>query len=164
MGTPVEEESRLAPRTRLDVDRAWAIILTLAVGGFVALQAPANAVLGRLVSDLGAAFVSLVISTAIVAVLLVTVGDPSELRGIRAFKPEHAIGGLAGAAIVVVTLVTVRELGAGGVTAALVAMQLIVSAVLDRLGVLGLERAPLGWRGSLGIMLLLGGTMLVTTR
>lgn len=146
------------------MDRAAALIATLLVGGLVAFQPPANALLGRVVGDLGAALVSLILSTLIVAVLLVVFGDPSQLREIGGFRLEHLLGGIAGAAIVAVSLITVRELGAGGVTAALVAMQLIVSAVLDRLGVLGLEKSPLGWQGWLGIVLLLGGTALMTTR
>ena len=146
------------------MERVWALAATLAAGALVAFQPPANALLARIVGDLGAAFTSLLISTLIVGSLLVLVGDPGELRHIGGFKPEHALGGIAGAAIVVVSLITVRSLGAGGVTAALVASQLIVSAVLDRYGALGLEKSPLGWQGWLGMALLLGGTLLMTTR
>ncbi len=146
------------------MDRAVALILTLLVGGVVAFQPPANALLGRLVGDLGAALVSLVTSTAIVGILLVAVGDPGQLRSLTGLRPEHLLGGLAGAAIVTVSLITVRSLGAGGVVAALVSMQLIVAAVLDRFGVFGLSRQPLGWQGGLAVILLLAGTLLMTTR
>lgn len=146
------------------MDRGAAVILTLLVGGLIALQPPANALLARITGDLGAAFVSLVVATAIVGVLLVLVGDPGGLRGLSGLRPEHLIGGVAGAAVVAVTIVTVRPLGAGGVTAALVAMQLIVSAVADRFGWLGLEREPLGVQGWAAMALLLGGTLLMTTR
>ena len=56
------------------------------------------------------------------------------------------IGGLAGVVIVTTTLITVRELGAGGVTAAIIAGQLTFSLVLDRLGVLGLPERALTWQ------------------
>jgi transporter family-2 protein len=146
------------------MDRGTALMLTLVTGGLVAFQPPANALLGRVVGDYGAAVISLAISTTIVALLLFTVGSPEQLRGIDRFRPEHLLGGVAGAAIVVVSLITVRSLGAGGVTAALVASQLIVSAVLDRFGVLGLDKSPLGWQGWIGAALLLAGTLLITTR
>ncbi len=146
------------------MDKAAAIIATLIVGGLVAFQPPANALLARMTGDLGAAFFSLAFSTVIVGVLLVVAGDVGELRGLSGLRPEHLIGGVAGAAIVVVSLITVRSLGAGGVTAALVAMQLILSAVIDRLGWLGLDRDPLGAQGWLAIVLLLAGTLLMTTR
>jgi len=146
------------------MDRGVALVITLATGALVAFQPPANALLGKAVGDYGGALLSLAFSTLIVAVLLFTVGDPGALKGISEFKPEYLLGGIAGAAIVVVSLITVRSLGAGGVTAALVASQLIVSAVLDRYGALGLEKSPLGWQGWLGMALLLGGTLLMTTR
>lgn len=146
------------------MDRVTAVVVTLLVGGLIALQPPANALLARIAGDLGAAFASLVLSTTIVGVLLLVVGDPGQLRGLSSLRPEHLLGGISGAAVVFVSLVTVRSLGAGGVTAALVAMQLIVSAVIDRFGWLGLERDPLGWQGWVAIVLLLAGTLLMTTR
>jgi uncharacterized membrane protein YdcZ (DUF606 family) len=91
-------------------------------------------------------------------------GDPSQLRGLSQFRPVHVLGGIAGATIVVVSLIAVRSLGAGGVTAALVAMQLSVSALLDRLGLLGLEKTPLGVQGWVAVVLLLSGTVLMVTR
>ena len=143
------------------MDRAAALVATLAVGALVALQPPANALLARLVSDLGAAFVSLAISTAIIGVLLVVVGDPSELRGLSGFRPEHAIGAIGGAAIVLVGLVAVRELGVAGVTAALVCTQLAASVVADRFGWLGVDVVPIGLDRIAGVALLIAGTWLV---
>lgn len=146
------------------MERALALIATLAVGGLVALQPPVNAMLSRHVGSLGAAFTSLFLSTLIVGALLLVAGDFSDLRGLAEFRPVHAIGAIAGAAIVVVTLITVRHLGAGGVAAALVATQLIVSAALDRVGALGLEQAPVTSLRVLGIAFLVIGTVMVTTR
>ena len=72
-----------------------------------------------------------------------------------------AFGGVAGVAIVLTTLLTVRELGAGGVTAATIAGQLTLSVVLDRLGVLGLDERAITWEKLVGIGLLAAGTVLV---
>jgi transporter family-2 protein len=146
------------------VDRLAALILTLAVGALVAFQPPANAALADHVGDLGAALLSLLISTAIVGILLFVVGDPGRLAGITGFRPEYALGGIAGAAIVAVSLVTVRTLGAGGVTAVLVAGQLIVAVLLDRFGVLGLHHVQFGWTRAAGIALIVAGAVLVTSR
>lgn len=144
------------------MDRNLALAATLAVGALVAFQPPANALLAREVGDLGAALTSLLVSAAIVGVLLVVVGDPGELRGLRELRPVHLLGGIGGAAIVLVGLITVRSLGAGGVTAALVATQLGASAVADRFGWVGLETTALTPGRLLGIALLLAGTWLVT--
>jgi bacterial/archaeal transporter family-2 protein len=143
------------------MDRIGALVVTLAVGALIALQPPANALLARTVSDLGAAFVSLVISTLIVGVLLLVFGDPASLRGLSEFRPEYALGALGGAAVVLVSLITVRELGVGGVTAALVATQLIASVIVDRLGWLGVDVVSFGWQRGAGVSLLMLGTWLI---
>jgi transporter family-2 protein len=146
------------------MDRTTALIVTALVGLLVAAQAPANGELGKQVGDLGAAFVSLTISMVIVAVLLVAVGDVGRFTGgLSHVQPEHVLGGLGGAAVVLVSLVAVRSLGAGGVTAALVATQLLGSILLDRLGVLGLDGSPITLQRVAGVVLLLGGMTLVTT-
>ena len=146
------------------MDRATALICTLAVGALVALQPPANASLAHQVGDLGAAFISCLISVALVGVLLLLFGDPGRLAAITGFRPEHALGGIAGAAIVAVSLITVRTLGAGGVTAALVAAQLIVAVILDRFGVLGLHQVQIDWSRAVGVALIIAGALLVTGR
>src|SRR5207237_7236652 len=84
------------------VSRVVAFICTLAVGGLIALQPPANAALAKHVGDLGAAFVSVSISMAVVGVLLLIAGHPGSLGGLSPFKPAYAIGGLGGAAVVAV--------------------------------------------------------------
>jgi transporter family-2 protein len=144
------------------MDRAAALISTLLVGGLVALQPPANAALAEHVGDLGAAFISVAISFAVIVILLVVVGDPGRLSGLSGFRPEHAIGGLAGAAVVTVSLIAVRPLGIGGVTAALVGAQLIVSVIADRFGVLGVHKIQIGWQQVLGVALVIAGTFLIT--
>ena len=53
------------------------------------------------------------------------------------------------------------DLGAGGVTAAVIAGQLSASVVLDRLGVLGLDERAITWEKLLGIALLAAGTVLI---
>jgi transporter family-2 protein len=62
---------------------------------------------------------------------------------------------------VATTLVAVRELGAGGVTAAVIAGQLALSVVIDRLGVLGLDERAVTLEKLLGIALLAAGTVLI---
>jgi len=145
------------------MSRALALVAILLTGGLVASQPPANELLSRHVTTLGAAFVSLMLSTFIVGTLLVVAGDPSALSGLSHFRPVHVLGGLAGAAIVTVSVVAVRHLGASGVTAALVSTQLSVSVLLDRLGLLGLEGNPITLTRVAGIGFLFLGTYLVVS-
>jgi bacterial/archaeal transporter family-2 protein len=96
------------------------------------------------------------------------VRDRRRLSGGRPASPTATpawyywiLGGIGGAAIVVITLITVRELGAGGATAAVIAGQLTLSVVLDRAGVLGLDERAVTWEKLLGIALLAVGTVLI---
>jgi transporter family-2 protein len=145
------------------MERALAILATLVAGALVAAQPPANSELGKQVGTLGAAFVSIAISLSLIAVLLVATGGAGQLSGLSQFRIEYALGGVAGAAIVAVSLVTVRELGAGGVVAATVCTQLTVSMILDRLGVFGLSHTAITPTRVAGVVLLIVGTVLVTS-
>ncbi len=144
------------------MSRAVAFICTLAVGGLIALQPPSNAALSEHVGDLGAAFISALISVTLLGLLLIALGHPGRLSGLGSFRPEHAIGGIGGAAVVAVSLIAIRPLGAGGVIALLVAAQVVVSVVADRLGWFGLHQVGIGVGRVAGMALVVAGTLLIT--
>jgi transporter family-2 protein len=144
--------------------RFLAVIATLGVGALIAMQPPVNSELGKRTSVVGAAFISTAVSALVLLVIALVAGELHQVRRIPHVQAIYLSGGLLGAALVSVSLVTVRTLGAGGVVAATVTSQLIVSALLDRFGVLGLERVGLSATRVLGMALLLGGTALVTAR
>jgi bacterial/archaeal transporter family-2 protein len=144
------------------MSRTVAVVLTLAAGLVVGLQPPANAALSRHVGDLGAALVSIAISMAIIGVLLLAVGHPGRLAGLSSIRPEQALGGIGGAAVVAISLIAVRPLGAGAVVALLIAGQLIVAVLADRLGWFGLHQVDISVARILGLLLVVAGTILVT--
>jgi bacterial/archaeal transporter family-2 protein len=144
------------------VTRPVAVLCTLAAGLLVGLQPAANAALSKHVGDLGAAFVSLVVATVIIGVLLIVAGHPGQLTGVRALRPEHLIGALGGAAVVSIGLIAVKPLGAGPVIALLVAGQVVMSVAADRLGWFGVHQAGLTAGRLAGVALVIVGTLLVT--
>ena len=144
------------------MDRGLAVLLTAATGGLVALQAPINSMLGKSVGTWQAAALSFGIGTVLLAAIVTLAGGGwgglSEARGL----PWHYfLGGVLGAAYVTTILVTVRSLGAGGVTAATIAGQLAISLVVDQLGILGVEKQPITVERVLGVLMLAAGTYLV---
>jgi bacterial/archaeal transporter family-2 protein len=145
------------------VSKELAVLMTVAAGGLVAAQAPANNVLSERLGTFGAASVNFVVGT--ICVLFITFAFAGGFSGKEGAPTPPwyywVLGGVGGIAIVVTTLVAVRELGAGGVTVAVIAGQLTLSVVLDRLGVLGLEERAVTWDKLLGIALLAAGTVLV---
>jgi transporter family-2 protein len=144
------------------MDKSAAVGLTALVGGLIALQAPINSVLGKRIGTLPAASASFAIGTVLLVLLaLVFGGGFGKLGEARHLSWYYLMGGILGAAYVTSVLVTVRTLGAGGVTAATIAGQLSASVVVDQLGILGLEKQAVTVPRVLGIVLLAAGTFLV---
>jgi transporter family-2 protein len=144
--------------------RLLAVLATFAVGALIALQPPINSELGKRTSVVAAAFISTTIAALALFLLALVLGEVGHVRRVPHIPPLYLTGGLMGAILVSVSLVTVRTLGAGGVVAATVSGQLVVSAILDRYGFLGLERVGLTPARLAGFALLLAGTALVTAR
>jgi transporter family-2 protein len=143
------------------VDRGVAVVLTAAVGGLIALQAPVNSLLGHRAGTLTGAAVSFAIGTvALIGLALLSEGLGG-VAAVRSVPWYYLIGGLLGAAYVTCVLVTVRTLGAGGVTAATIAGQLTMSLVVDQLGILGVEHKPITLGRAAGVALLAVGTFLI---
>ena len=126
---------------------------TLVLGAVVALQPPVNSELGKRTSDLGAAFVSVTLTFLVLLVIFLIVGDWGSLSKLREVPAIYLTGGVYGALFVVVSLITVRHLGAGLTIALLIAGQLIVAALLDHYGVLGSNRSSCPRYGSSGWLL-----------
>ena len=141
-----------------------ALLATLAMGALVAIQPPVNAELGRRSSDLAAAFFSVGISFVFLGLIFVAFGDLGSLARVRHVPLIYLSGGICGAIFVAVSLVTVRYLGAATTVGAFLCAQLIVAAVLDQLGVLGLDQISLSPARILGIATLIAGTILVSIR
>jgi bacterial/archaeal transporter family-2 protein len=147
------------------VDRGLAVGLTALVGGLIALQAPINSMLGRVVGTWQAATVSFGIGTIVLAgIVLLGAGGFGDLGEVRHLSWYYLLGGVLGAAYVTTVLVTVRTLGAGGVTAATIAGQLTMAIVVDQLGILGVHRHPIDAARVVGVLLLAAGTYLVVRR
>lgn len=144
------------------MDRTFlAALVTVVVGGLIALQAPINSGLGRATGTFPAAAISFTVGTVLLIGIAGVSGDLDKVSGAADVRWYYLIGGALGAAYVTTVLLTVRTLGAGGVSAATVAGQLTTSVVLDRFGVLGLEKVPITVGRVVGVVLLFAGTVLV---
>jgi transporter family-2 protein len=144
------------------MDKSAAVGLTAVVGGMIALQAPINSGLGKRIGTLPAASISFLIGTILLVLLaLVFGGGFGKLGEARHLSWYYLMGGVLGAAYVTSVLVTVRTLGAGGVTAATIAGQLTAAVVVDQLGILGVTKHAVTVPRLAGIVLLAAGTLLV---
>ena len=91
------------------MDRGVALLLTAAVGGVLALQAPINAGLGRATGPLPAALISFMVGTLLLAVIVGLSGNVAGLGSTFDVRWYYLIGGALGAAYVTVALIAVRS-------------------------------------------------------
>ncbi len=144
------------------MDRGVAVVLTAGAGGLIALQAPINSTLGRSVGTFPAAFVSFTIGTlALAGVVALADGGFGQIGEARHLSWYYLTGGILGAVYVTCVLVTVRDLGAGGVVAATIAGQLTASMVIDQMGLLGVAKEPITAAKLAGVLLLAAGVYLI---
>jgi bacterial/archaeal transporter family-2 protein len=147
------------------MSRGLAVLLGIGAGCLVGMQAPINSRLGRALGDVQAATFSFLLGTAALVLVGAFVRGGLGNLGHVARAPWWAlVGGLLGAVFVTVALVTVRTLGASGLTAAVIAGQLVISVVIDRFGLLGVAKQHIGTSRVLGLVLLVAGVVLVVRR
>jgi len=135
------------------MDRIIALTAATLAGAVIATQAPTNAALGRSIGDLRAVVVNFAVGGVVIAVVALLVGG-----GIGGLGGDpvrwHYVGGLAGAGFVTVAVFTIRPLGVTLQTAAIIAGQLTMAAVVDHYGLLGVQVRPLtaAHAGGLGLL------------
>ncbi len=147
------------------MSRGLAVLVVIAAGCLVGMQAPINSRLGKTVGSLQAATVSFLVGTAVLLVIAAFVrGGLGSLGQVRHVPWWALVGGLLGAVYVTVALIAVRTLGASGLTAVVITGQLAISVVIDRFGLLGVARQQIGVQRVAGLLLLVAGVLLVVRK
>lgn len=138
------------------------VLLVLAAGGMISLQAPTNAMLARAGgSPVLAALISFAVGT--LALLFVWLGSgnrpaPASFAGL----PWYAwIGGMYGAVYVAVAAYAAPKIGLASLITIGIAGQIATALLLDHLGALGLPREPISVGRILGAVLVVAGVILV---
>jgi len=138
------------------------LLLVLAAGGMIALQAPTNAMLARAGSSpVLAALISFGVGTLVL--LLVWLGSGPRLRPAAfAGLPAYAwFGGAYGALYVAVAAYAAPRIGLASLITTGIAGQIAVALVLDHMGALGLPREPVNLGRLAGAVLVIAGVVLV---
>lgn len=141
----------------------WAVIGIIG-GGFVAIQAPINAALGRglgmPVAAAAASFLSGAILLTLVTLLL------TQWQGVslnwRAPAPWlFLVGGALGAAFVTINILLVSRIGAAATMAFIVTGQLLAGMLIDRIGFMEVAIREISVGRVAGAILLLCGALLI---
>ena len=141
-------------------------LLPVFAGIAITIQSGVNSQLRTAIQHpLMAAFISFVVGTIALAVLLIfskeSIPGLSQYSSVNWYKYT---GGLLGAFVVTVTLVSVTQIGAGNMFVLIVAGQLITAVLMDHFGILRLKENPVNVQKFLGICLLVVGAWLVNKK
>lgn len=141
-------------------------LLPVFAGIAITIQSGINSQLRTAIQHpLLAAFISFVVGTLALAVLLLFSKDAfpglSQYSNINWYKYT---GGLLGAFVVTVTLLSVAQIGAGNMFVLIVAGQLVTAVLMDHFGVLGMKPNPVTLQKFFGICLLVAGAWLVNKK
>ena len=147
------------------MSRGLALLLGAGAGALVGMQAPINSRLGRAVGGVQAASMSFLVGTAALLLVVAFAHGGFGAYAKAGSAPWWAfVGGLLGAIYVTVAILTVRTLGASSLTAVVITGQLAISVAIDRFGLLGIARQPIGAQRIVGLVLLVVGVALVVRR
>lgn len=145
--------------------RSVAVALAVFAGLFVGMQPPVNARLGRTVGSVQAATLSFIVGTVALALLATLFyGGLGSFSSVGKAPWWAFVGGLLGAVYVTVAILTVRTLGVSGLTAIVITGQLTAAVLIDRFGLLGISKQPIGGERIVGLILLVAGVLLVVRR
>ena len=138
------------------------ILLVLAAGGMISLQAPTNAMLARAGgSPVLAALISFAVGTVSLLVVWLATG-PRPRASSFAGLPAHAwFGGAYGALYVAVAAYAAPRIGLASLITIGIAGQIAMALWLDHIGALGLPRDPLSVGRVAGALLVIAGVVLV---
>jgi bacterial/archaeal transporter family-2 protein len=142
---------------------AIAPFLVVAAGCSVAFQQLLNANLGKALQSVWwSAFVSYLVGTIALAVLLVILPQPLTNLASAARAPLIAwTGGVFGAVFIATSIVMIPRLGVATVMTLIIVGQLFASLVFDQLGLLGTPQHPITLVRLAGAACLIAGAALV---
>ena len=146
------------------MSKAIPLLAALVVGVAIATQGVVNSELSRHVGQVRAVVISVAVSIVVVLILLLIHPGPGSFAGATHAPPWAFIGGLLGVGILIGTIIAVPRIGVAATTAAVLAAQVITSAMIDQFGLLGVAARPVTPARLGGLVLAVLAVLLITRR
>lgn len=141
-------------------------LLPILAGVAMSIQSGINSQL-RIATNhpLMAALISFLGGTFLLMVLLLFAKQPTpSLDSLTTISWYKFTGGLLGAFVVTVVLLSVKEVGASNMFVLIVAGQLLTALLMDHFGILGMRMNPVSFQKIAGIALVVAGAYLVNRK
>jgi len=130
----------------------WIILLLVFIAGTAtSFQAGVNGALGKKIGIIEAAFVSFLVGTIFLSVLLLFFrkGNISEVFSVSKWQ---LTGGLLGATYILIMIIAVPRIGIAAALITLIMGQVISSTLIDHFGVINDTKIPIDWRRMAGLV------------
>jgi len=138
------------------------VLLVLAAGGMISLQAPTNAMLARAGgSPVLAALISFAVGTVVLSGVWLVSGSRPRASAFAGLPAYAWLGGVYGALYVAVAAYAAPKIGLASLITIGIAGQIVMALLLDHFGALGLPRDPLSIGRVAGALLVVAGVVLV---
>ena len=138
------------------------ILLTLLAGAILPIQSGFNARLAKgLGSGIHATFISFVIGTIAMLLIVSVTKQNYSLSGIKELPVYAWLGGVLGAFFISILIFAFPQLGAGLTFGLVITGQLVVALLLEHFNLLVEEPHPINFLRLLGITLIIAGVIII---
>lgn len=127
----------------------------------MAVQGSINSVLGKKIGILQASLIVHILATVLLIFLLLITKSKNTFSLWREIPWYLYLGGLLGVIISYTVIISIPKLGVAVATTAIITVQVLAAAMIDHLGLFGLEEVPFNWLKLLGIFFLAVGVRLL---
>lgn len=139
-----------------------ALFIAALAGVTMAVQGSLNTALGKVIGLLETTFVVHLVGLLLAGILLFVFrlgsGDWQRYSDVPWY---FYLGGILGVAIIYGVVRSMASVGVAAATTAIIVGQLLTAAMVDHLGLFGLERIPFSWHRVAGAALMSGGAWLL---
>jgi transporter family-2 protein len=130
----------------------WIIILLVFIAGSAtSIQAGVNGALGKKVGIIEAAFVSFLIGTIFLSILMIFLRK-GNIQHVIDVPKWQLTGGLLGSFYIIIMVVAVPRIGIAAALITLIMGQVVSSTVIDHFGIIGDKNIPIDWKRITGLL------------
>ncbi len=142
--------------------KIFALLIAALSGVTMALQGSLNAALGKIIGLLESTFVVHLVGLLLVSLLLFVLRLGSgDLRRYGEAPWYFYLGGLLGVLIIYGVIRSIAAAGVAAATTAIILGQVLTAALVDHLGLFGMEKIPFSWHRVAGTVLMASGAWMI---
>ena len=96
----------------------------------------------------------------LLSVVVAWIWGKGDVGGIASVNKFYLLGGVLGVGITFCVMLSMKNLGAAVSVSAILISQVLIAAILDAFGFLGMKKVPFGWNKYVGLLIMIGGLIL----